>query len=243
MGKAIEIKGLVKRYGKFTAVDGIDLDVESGSLFALLGENGAGKTTTIKATCGLTRFDAGEIKVCGYDVKSEYGEIRKIINVAPQETAVAARLTVKENLLLSADLYGIADRARTAAKFIDEFGLREAENKRAGTLSGGMQRRLSLAMALGPEPQVLFLDEPTLGLDVRARRDLWRELKNLKGRMTVVLTTHYLEESEALSDGVAIMKNGKILVCGTAEEIKKRAGEDSFEEAFLKITGDDYAQD
>lgn len=236
MENAIEIKRLVKKYGKFVAVDAIDLEVKSGELFALLGENGAGKTTTIKVLCSLAGYDSGEVKVCGYDVKTQSDEIRKIVNISPQETAVAAKLTVKENLQLIARLYGIAEAEEKTQAALAAFNLKDSENKLAKNLSGGMQRRLSLAMALVSEPKVLFLDEPTLGLDVRARRELWKEIEGLKGRITVILTTHYLEEAEALSDRVAIMKKGKILALGTPGEIKKSVGEESFENAFLKIT-------
>lgn len=236
MENAIEIKRLVKKYGKFVAVDAIDLEVKSGELFALLGENGAGKTTTIKVLCSLAGYDSGEVKVCGYDVKTQSDEIRKIVNISPQETAVAAKLTVKENLQLIARLYGIAEAEEKTQAALAAFNLKDSENKLAKNLSGGMQRRLSLAMALVSEPKVLFLDEPTLGLDVRARRELWKEIEGLKGRITVILTTHYLEEAEALSDRVAIMKKGKILTLGTPGEIKKSVGEESFENAFLKIT-------
>lgn len=239
---AIEIKGFCKRYGKVTAVGGIDLSVKKGELFALLGENGAGKTTTIKALCTLTSCDEGKMRVCGYDVKREPEKVREVVNVTPQETAVAGNLTVKENLVLIARLYGADDAERRATEMIERFKLVECEKRRAKTLSGGMQRRLSIAMALISEPRVLFLDEPTLGLDVRARRELWEEVRALKGKITVVLTTHYLEEAEALSDRVAVMKKGKILALGTAEEIKNKAGETSLEDAFLKITGDDYEQ-
>lgn len=240
--KAIEIKGLVKKYGKFVAVDGIDLVVGEGEVFALLGENGAGKTTTIKVLCTLTGFDAGEVRVCGKDVTKNADDVKKLLNLSPQETAVAKKLTVKENLLLAASLYGAENAEERAERIIKEFKLEEISGRLAGKLSGGQQRRLSLATALISEPRVLFLDEPTLGLDVRARRDLWKEIEWLKGKMTVILTTHYLEEAEALSDRVAIMKKGKILALGTADEIKEKAGESSFEEAFLKLTGDDYEQ-
>lgn len=236
MENAIEIKGLLKKYGKCVAVNGIDLAVKSGELFALLGENGAGKTTTIKVLCALTGYDSGEVKVCGYDERTQAGEIRKLVNISPQETAVATKLTVKENLQLTARLYGITDEKEKTENALAAFNLKDSENKLAKNLSGGMQRRLSLVMALVSEPKVLFLDEPTLGLDVRARRELWKEIVALKGKITIILTTHYLEEAEALSDRVAIMKKGNILALGTAEEIKTSVGETSFEEAFLKIT-------
>ena len=236
MENAIEIKGLLKKYGKCVAVNGIDLAVKSGELFALLGENGAGKTTTIKVLCALTGYESGEVKVCGYDERTQADEIRKIVNISPQETAVATKLTVKENLQLTARLYGISDEKEKTENALAAFNLKDSENKLAKNLSGGMQRRLSLVMALVSEPKVLFLDEPTLGLDVRARRELWKEIVALKGKITIILTTHYLEEAEALSDRVAIMKKGNILALGTAEEIKSSVGETSFEEAFLKIT-------
>ena len=236
MENAIEIKGLLKKYGKCVAVNGIDLAVKSGELFALLGENGAGKTTTIKVLCALAGYDSGEVKVCGYDERTQAGEIRKLVNISPQETAVATKLTVKENLQLTARLYGITDEKEKTENALAAFNLKDSENKLAKNLSGGMQRRLSLVMALVSEPKVLFLDEPTLGLDVRARRELWKEIVALKGKITIILTTHYLEEAEALSDRVAIMKKGNILALGTAEEIKTSVGETSFEEAFLKIT-------
>lgn len=238
MENAIEIKGLIKRYGKFTAVNGIDLTVKKGELFALLGENGAGKTTTIKVLCSLAGFDCGEVTVCGFNVKTQADKVKKIINLSPQETAVAKKLTVKENLMLAANLYGISEPKEKVERIMQEFKLKEVENKLAEKLSGGMQRRLSLATALISEPEVLFLDEPTLGLDVRARRDLWKEITALKGKTTIILTTHYLEEAEALSDRLAIMKKGEILCLGTADEIKRTANETSFEEAFLKLTGD-----
>lgn len=242
-GAAIEIKGLTKYYGKVKAVDGISLTVKEGEVFALLGENGAGKTTTIKVLCTLAGFNEGTVRVCGKDVSALGGEVRKIINVSPQETAVAKKLTVKENLVLAAELYGMSEPQKRAEELIKEFKLCEEAGRLACKLSGGQQRKLSLAMALISEPRVLFLDEPTLGLDVRARRELWKEIERLKGKMTVILTTHYLEEAESLADRAAIMKKGKILACGTAEEIKAAAGESSFEEAFLKLTGEDYAQD
>lgn len=238
MENAIEIKGLVKKYGKFTAVNGVDLRVKKGELFALLGENGAGKTTMIKVLCSLAGFDSGEVTVCGFNVKTQADEVKKNVNLSPQETAVATKLTVKENLTLAAELYGVKNPAEKVVRIIDEFKLNEVENKLAKNLSGGMQRRLSIGMALVSEPKVLFLDEPTLGLDVRARRDLWKEVLALKGKITVILTTHYLEEAEALSDRLAIMSKGEIICVGTSEEIKRAANETSFEEAFLKLTGD-----
>jgi len=235
---AVEIKGLVKKYDKFVAVNGIDLTIKEGELFALLGENGAGKTTTIKVLCGLTGFDLGDIKIYGKDIKCQE-ELKSIVNLSPQETAVAKNLTVRENLKLICGLYDIQNQ-EIIDEFIDKFHLRQVEFKRAKTLSGGYARRLSIAMALITNPKLLFLDEPTLGLDVRARRELWKIIEEIKGKITVILTTHYIEEAEALSDRIAIMKKGKLMICDTAQNIKEQTGEINIEDAFLKIVGDDY---
>ena len=232
----LKIEHLTKIYGDKKAVDDLSLHIRPGEIYGFIGHNGAGKTTTIKVLCALAGYDSGEVKVCGYDERTQAGEIRKLVNISPQETAVATKLTVKENLQLTARLYGISDEKEKTENALAAFNLKDSENKLAKNLSGGMQRRLSLVMALVSEPKVLFLDEPTLGLDVRARRELWKEIVALKGKITIILTTHYLEEAEALSDRVAIMKKGNILALGTAEEIKSSVGETSFEEAFLKIT-------
>ena len=237
MMEAIKTVELTKKYKDVTAVDSLDLTVEKGELFSLLGVNGAGKTTTIKMLSCLTRPTSGDAFLCGKSIVSESGEVKKIIAVSPQETAVAPNLTVRENLELMAGVHGFSkDKAKERVNALTEqFGLGEIAGKKAGKLSGGWQRRLSIAMALICEPQILFLDEPTLGLDVLARSELWDIVRELKGRITVILTTHYMEEAEALSDRVAIMKSGKLLLVGTVEEIKERAGTDKFDEAFVRI--------
>ncbi|MGM9553583.1 MAG: ABC transporter ATP-binding protein [Faecousia sp.] len=234
---AIQTHLLTKRFKEKTAVDALELTVPVGELFALLGVNGAGKTTTIKLLSGLLAPTSGEAEIFGISILSQ--KIKHLLAVSPQETAVAPNLTVRENLELMA---GIADASRKEAKaraeaMLDEAHLCEVAEKRAKTLSGGWQRRLSIAMALISEPKLLFLDEPTLGLDVLARRELWREIKALKGRITVVLTTHYMEEAEQLADRVGIMANGKLRVCGTPAELIARAGKKSFEDAFVALAG------
>lgn len=237
---AIRIDGLSKRYGKKTAVDGISLEIEKGELFALLGVNGAGKTTTVKMLSGLVLPDGGDAEILGYKISKDIKKIKEFIAVSPQESAVAPNLTVFENLELMASLH--SDPERTAKerseKMIKELSLGSVRNKKAKNLSGGYVRRLSIAMALICEPSVLFLDEPTLGLDVLARRELWRLIKALKGEVTVILTTHYLEEAEALSDRLCIMKDGRIIASGTAAEIISSSGEKSLEDAFVKMAGD-----
>lgn len=234
---AIKIEELTKRYRDVVAVDKLSLCVEEGELFSLLGVNGAGKTTTIKMLSCLTEATSGDAYLLGKSISKDTSEVKSFIAVSPQETAVAAGLSVFENLALICGIHGF-DKSKRKIK-IDELisllGLESVANKKAGKLSGGYQRRLSIAMALISEPKILFLDEPTLGLDVIARSDLWDMIRALKGRVTIVLTTHYMEEAEALSDRIAIMKDGKLLVCDTAEKIKETAGTDSFEEAFVRI--------
>lgn len=236
--EAIRIKDLTRRFGKRTAVDSLDLTIEQGELFALLGQNGAGKTTTIRMLCGLLAPTEGDAVLMGKSVTSQTGEVKQIINVSPQETAVASKLTVRENLEFVAEVYGFrgSEAKRKASEMMETFSLTDRASDRAKSLSGGMQRRLSIAMALISEPEILFLDEPTLGLDVRARRELWKHIEQLKGSMTVILTTHYLEEAEALADRIGIMSAGKLTALGTAEQIKAAAGKDSLEDAFLELT-------
>ena len=235
--EAIKTTELTKKYKDLTAVDRLNLTVERGELFSLLGVNGAGKTTTIKMLSCLTKPDDGDAVLLGRSIVTESAEVKKLIAVSPQETAVAPNLSVKENLELMAGVHGFSkDRSKAiTAGLTERFGLKEIENKKAGKLSGGWQRRLSIAMALVCEPKILFLDEPTLGLDVLARSDLWDTVRSLKGKITVILTTHYMEEAEALSDRVAIMKSGKLLLVGTPDEIKEKAGTDKFDEAFVRI--------
>ena len=235
---AIELRGLCKSFGKKVAVDNIDLDVREGELFGLLGVNGAGKTTTIRMLCCLSRPDGGDATVCGHSIVSDSSAVKSIIGISPQETSVAPNLTVRENFEFMAGVWG-ADRAAARARadeMIARFAMQSVENSRAKTLSGGWQRRLSIAMALIGQPSVLFLDEPTLGLDVLARRELWKHIKSMKGNITMVLTTHYLEEIEALCDRVAIMVSGKVYAVGTVDELKKITNTDSLEDAFVKIS-------
>jgi len=235
---AIEIRNLTKRYSDMTAVDGLSLTIGEGELFALLGVNGAGKSTLIKMLSGLTPPTDGDALLMGHSPRRELDKVKRCINVSPQETAVAPKLSVRENLELIAGLHG-ADRKSAhdaATSVIEEFSLREIEKKAAGKLSGGWQRRLSIAMALITEPQILFLDEPTLGLDVLARRELWRVIESLHGKVTIILTTHYLEEAEALADRIGILSSGRLIAVGTAAELKTIAGVDSFEDAFVKLS-------
>lgn len=237
MTLAVDIKKLTKKYGEITALNGCDLQVNEGELFGLLGVNGAGKTTLIKTLCGLTPPTDGEAEVFGLDIKKDMPAIKRIIGVSPQETSVAQKLTVKENLQFFAELYygDKEKRGRAVEKIISEFSLGEVLKRRAGALSGGWQRRLSIAVALISAPKLLFLDEPTLGLDVLARRELWQVIKGIKGNVTVVLTSHYLEEIEALCDRVAVMSKGRVAAVGTVEELKEKSGQATFEDAFVSI--------
>ena len=233
----IKTTALVKRYKNLTAVDQLDLEIRQGELFSLLGVNGAGKTTTIKMLTCLTKPTAGDALVGGHSITQEPELVKRLIGVSPQETAVAPNLSVKENLELICGIHGFS-REKTRSKIqelSDWFGLNEVLSKKAGKLSGGWQRRVSIAMALISEPRILFLDEPTLGLDVMARHDLWEAIRSLKGKITIILTTHYMEEAEALSDRVGIMKSGRLLAMGTAEELKTAAGTNEFETAFVSI--------
>lgn len=237
MQYGIEVKGLRKEYGEKVAVNDISLQVEKGQLFSLLGVNGAGKTTTIRMLMGLSKPTGGDAFVMGHSIISELSEVKKISNFSPQETSVAPNLTVRENLEFFAAIYG-ADKAKKvelADEMIEKFSLSEVEKSKAKTLSGGWQRKLSIAMALITKPEVLFLDEPTLGLDVIARRELWKVIEGLKGHMTIVLTTHYMEEAEHLSDKIAVMVGGEIKANGTLEELKTMTGTQNLEDAFIAI--------
>ena len=237
MTNAIEIRDLTKQYRDVLAVDHLSLDVRRGELFSLLGVNGAGKTTTIKMLCCLTAPTEGDALLLGKSILTNASAVKAMIAVSPQETAVAPGLSVRENLELICGVHGFAKDKREAkiAELTALLGLEKVMKKKAGKLSGGWQRRLSIAMALISEPEILFLDEPTLGLDVLARSDLWDIIRALKGKVTVILTTHYMEEAEALSDRIAIMKDGKLLICDTADAIKAAAGTDSFEQAFINV--------
>ena len=234
---AIQIEGLTKQYKDVIAVDHLSLSVRKGELFSLLGVNGAGKTTTIKMLSCLTRPTDGDAFLNGKSICKEASAVKSMIAVSPQETAVAPGLSVRENLELMCGVYGFAKDKKIAKikELTQLLGLETVLSKKAGKLSGGWQRRLSIAMALISQPQILFLDEPTLGLDVLARSDLWDLIRRLKGKITIILTTHYMEEAEALSDRIGIMKDGRLLLCDTAERIKEIAKTDSFEQAFIRI--------
>ena len=234
---AIETKALVKRYQKLTAVDGLELQVQQGELFALLGVNGAGKTTAIKMLSCLSQPTSGDATVGGYSIRKEPERVKALIGVSPQETAVAPNLSVRENLELICGIHGFS-KEKTAERIgclSEQFDLAQVLQRRVGKLSGGWQRRVSIAMALISQPKILFLDEPTLGLDVLARHELWKVIRALKGKVTMILTTHYMEEAAALSDRIGIMKNGRLLAVGTAEELQERAGVQDFETAFVSI--------
>ena len=235
--QAIKTTGLVKRYQSLTAVDRLSLEIRRGELFSLLGVNGAGKTTTIKMLTCLTRPTEGDALVGGYSVTKEPDRVKGRIGVSPQETAVAPNLTVEENLELICGIHGFSGE-KTRAKvreLTDRFALTTVLKRKAGKLSGGWQRRVSIAMALISEPEILFLDEPTLGLDVIARHELWDVIRGLKNRVTIILTTHYMEEAELLSDRIGIMKDGRLLAVGTAAELVERTGAGDFESAFVSI--------
>ena len=234
---AIEIKGLTKRYKDVTAVDGLDLSVKEGELLSLLGVNGAGKTTTVKMLSCLTQPTEGDALLLGKSITKDVSDVKRLIAVSPQETAVARGLSVKENLYLMCGVHGF-NKEKSEQKISELtklLGLDTVADKKAGKLSGGWQRRLSIAMALISEPKILFLDEPTLGLDVLARSDLWDIIRSLKGKVTIILTTHYMEEAEALSDHIAIMRDGRLLMCETSQNIKEKAQTDNFEQAFIRI--------
>lgn len=234
---AIRIEGLTKKYKDVVAVDQLDLTVRRGELLSLLGVNGAGKTTTIKMLSCLTQPTSGDAYLNGKSICKDTVAVKSMIAVSPQETAVAPGLSTRENLELMCGVHGFPKeiRDKKIAELTALLDLEPVLKRKAGKLSGGWQRRLSIAMALISEPQILFLDEPTLGLDVLARSDLWEIICGLKGKVTIILTTHYMEEAEVLSDRIAIMKDGKLLMCDSAAKIKEVAGEDSFEQAFIRI--------
>ena len=234
---AIKTVSLTKKYKDIVAVNDLNLEVKRGELYSLLGVNGAGKTTTIKMLSCLVEPTSGDAILNGSSIVSAGDNVKKIIGVSPQETAVAPNLSVKENLELMCGIHGFSREKKTdkVTELMEQFDLVSISKKKAGKLSGGWQRRLSIAMALISEPEILFLDEPTLGLDVIARSELWDTIRLLKGKITIILTTHYMEEAEALSDRIGIMKGGKLLVVGTADEVKEKAGCDKFEDAFVKI--------
>ena len=234
---AIKTTALTKRYRDITAVDKLNLEIRQGELFSLLGVNGAGKTTTIKMLSCLTVPTGGDAVVGGHSITKASEQVKRLIGVSPQETAVAPNLSVEENLELICGIHGFS-KEKTQAKITElseRFGLDTVLQRKAGKLSGGWQRRVSIAMALISEPKILFLDEPTLGLDVIARHELWETIRSLKGKITIILTTHYMEEAEALSDRIGIMKSGTLLAVGTVDELNERAGTNDFETAFVSI--------
>lgn len=238
--KAIETKNLTKKYKDITAVDHLNLTVEEGELFSLLGVNGAGKTTTIKMLTCLSSPTEGDATVLENSIITNSEDVKKVLNLSPQETAIAPNLSVYENLEFIAGIYGIPKNKQKDKinEMIQKFKLDKFRNKRAGKLSGGWQRRLSIAMALLTEPKLLFLDEPTLGLDVLARRELWNIIEELKGKITIILTTHYMEEAEKLSDKIGIMKDGLLIDVNTSANFIKKTKEKTFEDAFVKIVSE-----
>ena len=235
---AIKTNNLCKSYKNCDAVNNLNLEIQDGELYSLLGVNGAGKTTTIKMLSCLTQPTQGSATIYGFDLIKDSQNIKQIINVSPQETAVAPMLSVKENLEFICEIYGFSQNKaqQKTLELMEVLQLSQIANQRAGTLSGGWQRRLSIAMALISEPKILFLDEPTLGLDVIARRELWEFIKKLKQKMTIILTTHYLEEAENLSDHIGIMNQGQIMISGSLDELLKQANTDNFEDAFIQFS-------
>ena len=238
---SISIRNLTKKYKTLTAVDNLSLDIYEGEFLALLGFNGAGKTTTIKMLCGLITPTSGDALIYDKSIVKNMSEIKSLVNISPQETAIAPNLTVFENLVFIAEVYGYKkeDAKTKAEELMKKFNIEDRRTSKAKKLSGGLMRRLSVAMALISEPKILFLDEPTLGLDVRARRELWHLLTELKGNTTVILTTHYLDEVEALADTIAIIDKGKLKIKGTLEELKRETKLDKLEEIFLSLTEGD----
>lgn len=233
----IETRSLTKRFKDKVAVDSLDLKINRGELFALLGTNGAGKTTTIKMLSFLSEATSGEILIGGQNIANgaNISEIKSKLNVSPQETAVAPNLSVLENLEFMAGVYSVENKKEKINELVNLFGLEGVLKQKAKTLSGGFMRKLSIALALINEPEILFLDEPTLGLDVISRRELWKIIEDFKGNMTIILTTHYMEEAEKLSDRIGIMQSGKLKCIGTADELKSLAQTDNFEEAFVTL--------
>ena len=239
---AIKIDGITKKYKNTVAVDNLSLEINEGELFSLLGVNGAGKTTTIKILSCVSKPDTGDACVFGNSVINSSDKVKALIGVSPQNSAIAPNLTVEENLRFIAGLFGFvkAEIDEKVNKYAELLSIKDVLGKKAGVLSGGYQRRLSIALALISEPKVLFLDEPTLGLDVLARGDLWDIIKSLKGKTTIILTTHYMNEAESLSDRVGVMKNGRLIACGSTEDIKTIAQTDSFESAFIKLVKENW---
>lgn len=232
---AIETENLTKKFKDKVAVNGISLKLKEGELFALLGTNGAGKTTAIKMLSALILPTSGTVKINGTDIAGNRQKIRELLNVSPQETAIASNLSVQENLEFMAGVYQIKNKQEKINELIKMFKLDDVLRQKAKTLSGGWQRKVSIAISLINNPKILFLDEPTLGLDVISRKELWKVIEGLKGKITIILTTHYMEEAESLSDRVGIMANGDLVDVGTPQELTERSGADNFEDAFVSI--------
>lgn len=243
MSAAIELQGLSKRYKEKVAVSKVTLTINKGELFGLLGVNGAGKTTVINMITGITKPTSGDALVLGHSLSKELPSIRKLIAVSPQETSIARNLTVRENLLLMARIHGFSkeESVEKTDALISQFSLQPYEHQRGKNLSGGWQRKLSIAMALIADPQILFLDEPTLGLDIISRQELWAMIKKLRETTTIVLTTHYLEEAENLCDRICIMKDGEVKALGTVDELLTTSSKENFEDAFVHfVTGGEF---
>ena len=219
---AIQTFSLSRKFGDLVAVDSIDLSIKEGKLFSLLGPNGAGKTTAIKMLCCLLKPSSGTATIMGRDIQEDPLAVKQIIDVSPQETAIAEHLNAWENLSLIGGIRGLAKKEvkKRSEELLEMVGLAKRAKEQVRKYSGGMKRRLSIAMALVSDPQVLFLDEPTLGLDPQSRRGIWEHITELKGKKTIVLTTHYLEEADALADRIAIIDEGKIAALGTPQELK-----------------------
>lgn len=237
MDSAISINDLTKQYGEKVVVDHVNLTIKEGELFGLLGVNGAGKTTVIKMLCGLTKPTSGQAIILGQELPGNLEKVKQIISVSPQETAIAPNLTVRENLEFMAGIHGFSKKEikEKTNKMIDVFSLHPYEKQKSKTLSGGWQRKLSIALALLTEPRILFLDEPTLGLDILGRRELWGLIEQLKNNTTIILTTHYLEEAEALCDRICVMKDGQVKAIGTVDELTAMTKTKTFEDAFVEI--------
>ncbi len=238
---AIQMTGISKTFGKHLAVVGLDLTVQQGELFSLLGPNGAGKTTTIKMLCCLLRPSSGTATIMGNDIQKAPLAVKQVIDISPQETALSEHLNAWENLSLIGRSHGLAKSTvrKRSEELLQMMSLLDRAKERVRRFSGGMKRRLNIAMALVSDPQVLFLDEPTLGLDPQSRAGLWEHIERLKGGKTVVLTTHYLEEADSLADRIAIMDEGKIVVLGTSQELKDGISERN----VLRVEADGLSAD
>jgi len=237
---AIAIEGLTKDFGDIRAVDGLTLDIPEGEIFGLLGPNGSGKTTTISCLTGLIEPTGGASKIGGFDAWNERSEARKVLGLCPQETALYPYLTAEENIALFAELYSVpkAERSRRVDYILEKVGLSENADRRVAKFSGGMKRRVSIAMALVHDPKIVFLDEPTVGMDPQSRRAVWDFVVELKdGRKTVLLTTHYMEEAEELCDRVGVIDHGKLIELGSPADLKTKYHARDLEDVFIRLTG------